>query len=204
MVNLVFDLDGTLIDSKLRLYRLFQYLVPASKLSYENYWAFKQNKMSNEAILINEFGFDEVATQHFVANWMKYIEEPEFLAYDKNLPLVKVTLDRLSKQAELHICTSRQFRQTAVDQLDRLGLLSYFKTVMVTGQVKSKNELICSSISGLSPKDWIIGDTGKDIQVGHALGIQTCAVLSGFLSEKSLRPYKPDMILISVADFYFA
>jgi phosphoglycolate phosphatase len=111
-------------------------------------------------------------------------------------------LDRLSKKATLHICTARQYRQSALDQLDRLGLLSYFNTVMVTEQSKSKDELITSTVLELSPNDWIVGDTGKDIQVGHALGIKTCAVLSGFLSKKSLLPYKPDLILQSVDDFH--
>lgn len=203
MTNIIFDLDGTLIDSKSRLYHLFQYLVPESKLSYEDYWELKQNKISNETILVNKFGFDEVATQYFVANWMECIEAAEFLAFDKNLPGVKETLDRLSKQAELHVCTARQFRQSTIDQLERLGLLSYFNTIMVTEQRKSKKDLIFDYVSGLSSNDWMIGDTGKDIQVGHAIGIKTCGVLSGFLSEKSLKLYKPYLILPSVADFMF-
>ena len=204
MVNIIFDLDGTLIDSRPRLYHLFQYLVPKSKLSHDAYWAFKQNKISNEAILINEFGFDKVATQCFLANWMRYIEAPEFLAYDKNLPRINETLDRLSKQAVLYVCTARQCRKSAFDQLDRLGLLSYFNSVMVTEQRKSKDELIATSVVGLSLRDWIIGDTGKDIQVGNVLRIKTCGVLSGFLNEKSLLSYKPDVILPSVADFHLS
>jgi phosphoglycolate phosphatase len=170
-------------------------------MSYDDYWSFKKNKVSNEVILRNEFDFDEVAIQHFLSNWMKCIEAPEFLAYDKKLPGAKDALVRLSKYAELHICTARQLRQSAVNQLDRLGLLPYFKTVMVTGQSQRKDELIATSLSRLSPKDWMIGDTGKDIQVGHSLGIKTCGVLSGFLNEKSLKPYKPDIILPSIVDF---
>ena len=203
MINLIFDLDGTLIESKPRLYHLFQHLVPASKLSFDDYWAFKQNKVSNEAILQNEFSFSESATQKFLADWMNHIEAPEFLAYDNNLPGVKDNLDRLSRIAKLHICTARQNRQSTVDQLDQLNLLSYFQTVMVTQQRKSKSELIAASIPSLSPNDWMIGDTGKDIQVGHFLGLKTCGVLSGFLNEKSLSPYKPDILLQSVADFNF-
>jgi phosphoglycolate phosphatase len=201
LINLIFDLDGTLIDSKPRLYHLFQHLVPTSKMSHDDYWEFKQNKVSNEAILANEFGFDELAIKNFVSNWMRYIESSEFLALDKTVPGVKEALDRLSEQAELHVCTARQFRQSTVDQLDGLGLLSYFNSIMVTEQKKRKDDLIFDYVSGLSPKDWMIGDTGKDIQVGHALGIKTCGVLSGFLSEKSLKLYKPDLILSSVADF---
>ncbi len=109
-------------------------------------------------------------------------------------------LNRLSKQARLHVCTARQHRQQAVDQIDRLGLLPYFESIMVTERTKLKEELI-GCVSGLGPRDWIIGDTGKDVQVGQALGIRTCAVLSGFLSEKSLLPYSPDLILPVATDF---
>lgn len=200
VVNLIFDLDGTLIDSRLRLYRLFQQLVPSSKLTYESYWTLKQDKVSNEAILSKEFGFDAAAIERFLVDWMESIEAPEFLAFDANFPGMHETLERLSKQAMLHVCTARQHRQPAVDQLDRLGLLAFFESVMVTEQNQSKEELI-ASVSGLGPQDWIIGDTGKDIKAGQSLGIKTCAVLSGFLSEKSLKPYAPDLILPIATDF---
>lgn len=201
MVNLIFDLDGTLIDSRLRLFRLFQQLVPSSKLTYESYWYLKQDKISNEAILARKFGFDAADIERFVVNWMESIEAHEFLGFDTNFPGMHETLERLSKHARLHVCTARQHRQPAVDQLDRLGLLAFFESVMVTEQNQSKEELI-ASVSGLGPQDWIIGDTGKDIEVGQSLGINTCAVLSGFLSERSLKPYGPDLIVPNATDFY--
>ena len=47
-MNIFFDLDGTLIDSKLRLYSLFQKLVPESILTYDEYWKYKMNKISHQ------------------------------------------------------------------------------------------------------------------------------------------------------------
>lgn len=200
MVNIIFDLDGTLIDSRPRLYSLFQQLVPASKLSHESYWAFKREKISNEMILARKFGWDAIAIERFVADWMEYIEAPEYLTLDKNFPGIHAALERLETQARLHVCTARQHRQPAVDQLDHLRLLPYFKSVMVTEKSHTKKDLI-RSLPDLGREDWIIGDTGKDIQVGQEVGIRTCAVLSGFLSEKVLKSYKPEVILFSAADF---
>lgn len=79
---MVFDLDGTLIDSKLRLYRLFQHLATDSTLSYEQYWAFKQKKISNDKLLSSLFGFSEKQITEFTTRWMSLIESQEFLALE--------------------------------------------------------------------------------------------------------------------------
>src|SRR2546421_346944 len=50
MNKIFFDLDGTLIHAHTRLYRLFQHLVPESKLSYEQYWERKRSPANHELI----------------------------------------------------------------------------------------------------------------------------------------------------------
>jgi phosphoglycolate phosphatase len=199
-LNLIFDLDGTLIDSRLRLYRLFQELVPQSNLTYERYWAFKKNKVSNQAILETKFAFDPAAIEVFVKDWMDRIEAPEYLSLDKNLPRMHQALKNLRKQAKLHVCTARQAKQPVYYQLERLGLLPYFDNIMVTEQSRGKEELV-AKIPDLERHNWIIGDTGRDIQVGKMLGLKTCAVLTGFLNEESLRGYEPDLILATASSF---
>lgn len=199
-MNLIFDLDGTLIDSRLRLYKLFQHLVPTSKLTYQKYWAFKSEKVSNESILAKEFNYDAVAINRFVSDWMDSIETPEFLVLDQNLPGMHANLASLRERANLYVCTARQTRIPVVDQLERLNLLPYFDKILVTEQRQGKEELV-KTVPGLSSQDWIIGDTGEDIQVGQALELKTCAVLSGFLNEESLRGYEPDLILATAASF---
>jgi len=66
-MNIIFDLDGTLIDSKQRLYQLFQHLVPASTLTFQQYWQFKHNRLSNELILSTEFSYADPDIQRFVS-----------------------------------------------------------------------------------------------------------------------------------------
>ena len=44
-MKIFFDLDGTLINSKMRLYSLFQELVSASNLSFDEYWNLKKKKL---------------------------------------------------------------------------------------------------------------------------------------------------------------
>jgi phosphoglycolate phosphatase len=199
-MNIFFDLDGTLIDSKMRLYKLFQEIVPQSILTYQDYWNFKRNQITHESILRTEFDFDTDSISLFNKEWMRRIESPDLLAIDTVFPGLQVALSNLKSKSMLHVCTARQFRTRTLDQLKALGLIPYFETVMVTEQTRSKEELIAET-PGLGPNDWIIGDTGKDVQVGKFLGIKTCAVLSGFLNEKSLLQYGPDLLLPWASNF---
>ncbi|TFC70747.1 HAD family hydrolase [Cryobacterium sp. TMS1-20-1] len=200
-MNIVFDLDGTLLDSKARLYELFQHLVPSSLLSYKQYWELKGNKFTNQIILAERFAYDNEATAAFVKDWMQLIETPEFLALDSNFSGMHDALSRLREQADLYVCTARQDRAAALDQLERLGLLEYFGQVLVTEQRTTKETLIALHVEGRTDMDWMLGDTGKDVQAGKAMDMNTCAVLSGFMNASSLRAYKPDLILESATDF---
>jgi phosphoglycolate phosphatase len=200
-VNIVFDLDGTLINSKLRLYRLFQTLATETSLSYEEYWVLKKAKTSNSTILSSHLGYDEAQIADFLAQWMSLIEAPSFLALDSNFEDIHSALGALRRGADLHICTARQLRESVMQQLVGLNLLSYFDQVLVTERKYSKEALISANVANLSANDWLVGDTGKDIQVGKSLNMKTCAVLSGFLNESVLKGYGPNLILDSVIAF---
>ena len=200
-MNIIFDFDGTLIDSRLRLYSLFQDLVPHSRLSFEQYWSFKYSRYSNQDILKFEFGFEEGDVQLFLKDWMALIESSKYLSLDKNIEGVLDVLREIKLKASLHVCTDRQFRQPVLDQLDGLGLTEYFSSVMVTEQKRTKESMVFLTVRDLQSHDWMIGDTGKDIQVGKTLGINTCAVLSGFMSREALLKYKPTQIIDSVSQF---
>jgi phosphoglycolate phosphatase len=198
--NIIFDLNGTLIDSKLRLYKLFQHLVPSSTLSYQDYWGFKKRKISNQSILREKFGFENSQIERFIIDWMALIESPQFLLFDKNLEGVHTALESVRSFALLHVCTHRQNKQAVNEQLENLGLMSFFESVMVTEQVISKRDLIVE-IQSLGSEDWFVGDTGVDVEVGKSLNIKTCGVLSGFLNRQSLEFSKPDLIKPSIVEF---
>jgi phosphoglycolate phosphatase len=180
---------------------LFQDLTPDSSLSYEQYWAFKKRRISNETILASEMGYDQSRVSKFLANWMTKIESPSYLQLDSSFARIHATLTQLRQNADLHVCTDRQKRQPVLDQLADFNLLKFFKQVMVTEQRHSKESMIAMHVADIRMQDWMVGDTGKDVETGKVLKIKTCAVLSGFLSIESLRYYNPDLIIDSVADF---
>ena len=152
-------------------------------------------------ILRKIFGYDDEAIDTFINKWMNLIESTEFLAFDKNFPYTHPTLSRLYGRAKLIVCTARQHRLSTVEQLKNLNLLNFFSEILVTEKINSKSFLIQSQLCCINENDWIIGDTGNDINTGKQLGIKTCAVLSGFLNSTSLLQYKPDVVLNSINDF---
>lgn len=200
-MKIIFDLDGTLIDSKLRLYTLFLHLVPQATLTFEEYWNYKFAGKSNLNILEHEFGFKQNELDKFHKEWMRLIEHKDFLALDTPIPNVNSFLTSIQCKAELYLCTARQSHAGTIEQLKMLGLHDFFIKILVTQQTKTKSDLIRTEIEGLNSNDWIIGDMGRDVEVGRELAISSCAVLTGFMSEAKLKGYAPDLLLSSVIDF---
>lgn len=201
-MNLFFDLDGTLFDSRARLYRLFQSLVIDSSLSFEEYWTIKRRGFSHSEILRERFSYSNEDYREFEKLWMEKIEATEWLALDQPFVGVKEFLFDLKSNHQLFVVTARQFEHMAIDQINNVGWGNIFKEILVTSQQKEKYELIRDVIIP-KKEDWFIGDTGKDIQTGKQLKINTAAVLSGFLSGEKLKEYLPDIIAERVIDLKF-
>lgn len=193
-MNLFFDLDGTLLDSRERLYQLFQNLVHESDLSFTQYWELKRNKVNHKMILSEQYGYSDEMIVAFEKNWMNKIELKEWLDLDKPFTRVTETLNSLQTDFKLYIVTARQSEEKTIAQIHKLGWQNLFNGLLVTKQKQNKYELIQNSVD-ISFSDYIIGDTGNDILTGKKLGIKTIAVLSGFMNRERLFEYNPDFII---------
>jgi len=198
-MNIFFDLDGTLIDAKERLYQLFQHLVPESKLSFEEYWDLKKSKISHKEILESKFSFSNEEIALFEKKWLDAIELPGWLALDKPFDGVTEYLKELKKNYTLYLITARQSESRALQQVAQFGWDGIFEKVLVTTQKSEKYDAIKNSVV-TKEEDWIIGDTGKEVETGKKLNIRTAAVLSGFRNKKVLESYHPDLIVNKVTD----
>jgi len=202
-VNIFFDLDGTLLDSRKRLYILFCDLVHVCNLTFEQYWDYKRNKVSNEAILKQYFQFNEDQIKEFNQQWMLKIELEEYLDLDTTYEGVIDLLHELAASHFLYVVSHRQFEDTAVTQLRKLQLLPYFQRVLITNQRVKKESIIRSWVHSIHESDVLVGDTGHDVQTARELGIISVAVSNGFLNKKVLETYQPDFLFDSVADIDF-
>lgn len=199
-MKVLFDWDGTLIDSRERLYRLFQHLTPTSLLTFDQYWDIKRGGISHEQILRKDLGYEDAEVKAFESQWMSLIEHPEWLALDKPFEGVSDFLTKLCGRHDVYVVTNRQHREPVFEQLTNLRWQNVFRGVLVTQQRTDKKTLVESALK-VDASDWMIGDTGEDIRTGNALGMQTAAVLSGFLSREKLSRYQPDLFLEYVTDF---
>ncbi|RZG76959.1 HAD family hydrolase [Acinetobacter sp. WCHAc060025] len=194
-MKIIFDLDGTLICSKKRLYKLFCDLVKSKELGFDEYWNLKFMGNTNQDILKNRFNYSLVEITEFIDHWMINIESDTYLKMDSLIPGVADFLDKISQNNELYICTARQSISQVTEQLADLGILVFFRNVYVTEQKRTKIQLLIDSGLDLSENDLFIGDTGHDILTGKEFGMTTIAVLSGFMSEAKLELYTPDYIV---------
>lgn len=192
-MEIIFDLDGTLINCEERLYRLFQDLVPQSNLTKEEYWALKRNKKNHEYILSNIFGENTSFIEKFNKKWLECVEQKQYIDLDLLFDYTISGLNDLYKSHTLYLVTARQSKSMLFYELERLKLKEYFNAIYVTEHKTDKYTLIRESIK-ITDETILVGDTGHDVNTGKQLGIKTMAVSSGFLSKEVLLNYKPDYI----------
>lgn len=199
MKSAYIDLDGTLLNSSERLYRLFEQLTGGSNLTLSEYWDRKRLPRSNESLL-RELGRSEDEIETFQREWLALIETPEFLAMDVPHPGVYNALERLGGRYELNILTSRQLTSMVADQLARWKLTDYFADVVVTGIGKTKAQAVQDRGICCSPQDIVIGDTHADVDVARELGMSAILVGNGFRCPDYLLRLHPDRYFASFVD----
>jgi len=200
-MKIFIDFDGTLIDSRIRIYGLFKKISGAA-LSSDQYWELKRNQVSNDDILIKYCNYTDVKLQAFNDEWFPLIEHDDWLFFDHPLPGVTDFLKKLSQHNTLILVTARQRTDKVFDQIARFGWQDLFHDILVTQQEKEKEALIAAKFDCHST-DFIVGDSGKDILAGKALGLKTVAVLSGSRNKQQLIKYNPDFIVDTIVDFNF-
>lgn len=200
MVRFFCDFDGTLIDSQKRLYDLFCELCPESKMSYNEYWKIKRNRITQKDFLRKYFKYDDAKISLFHKLWLQKVEEKKRIESDIPVKLIDVVLSKMKKKGKLYLVTNRQKTTEVYEQLKKFGWLNLFDDVLVTCQQTTKQKLV-ESVGGISSDDIFISDTGEDIVMAKNLGMTTVAVGWGVLSKDILSEYKPDFLLERIEDF---
>jgi 2,3-diketo-5-methylthio-1-phosphopentane phosphatase/HAD superfamily hydrolase (TIGR01509 family) len=197
--GIIFDLDGTLIESYEAIYlglkECFQYfgreIFPSSDLKM-------YLKADLEATLSQFFSPDEILKAIPI---MRTKYEEVYLDKTHFLNGAREVLGALHSNGVILGIASNKFGRFSRGALMHLGVSAYFKSVIGAGDVarnKPSPDMIHSSLRemNLPPEGSIfVGDTLTDVETGKQAGVDVYALPTGFCSKKELSQAKPRRLL---------
>ena len=167
--TVLFDLDGTLIDPKRRLYTLFAELTHC-RLTYEAYWE-RKDAGYNQKRMLEEVGYDAALIPGFADLWHQEIERQDLLDLDRVFEDVTETIHGLaSKGIRMYIVTNRLSLDGVGYEMDRFGLGGSFSGILSTKQQCTKAEAVRRAGVDLAGAVFV-GDSREDMETAGALGI---------------------------------
>jgi HAD superfamily hydrolase (TIGR01549 family) len=204
--NIIFDVDGTLLDSK-RDIAGAQYWV-LQQLGVEGYrpedlypYIGKTLQETFSLILPGELHhrIPEAATMY------REYYRPRALDTTTLFPDVHITLAALAQRGiRLGVATTKS-SMTTKRLLEHFQIAIYFYQIQGTDEMPYKPDpFIVGKI--LNDQHWkhtetlMVGDTDKDIETGQNAGIFTCAVTYGSMTRKELEEYSPDYLIDTIQE----
>jgi phosphoglycolate phosphatase len=203
---LIFDLDGTLVDSKKDLtasvnHIRHQFDLPI--LTEDEIAGF----IGNGALMLIRRALGPKATEANVQVGLQM-----FLSYYRAHMLdstrlyngVRETLDRLTDCAKLAVLTNKPVHFSCA-MLDGLGIYKHFVSVYGGNSFDHKKPdpvgvfQILSDTNGHRERTWMIGDSAVDVLTGRNASVRTCGVTYGYATE-TFRQAPPDFLIDNFPD----
>lgn len=191
---LLFDLDGTLVDSTEAILESF--------IKTTDYYDLNLNNKRGEvesligmtlADMFIHMGIQGEKIEECIKIYRKYYREV-FLEKTFLLPKVKEAIETLPSPYKMAVVTSKS-HFFAEKILDHLGILKYFFTIVGIEDVKNPKpsaEPILKALEGLEYKKehvFMIGDTSYDMQAAKNAGVIGIGVRGRY--QKSLQDFTP-------------
>lgn len=184
--KVVFDLDGTLVDSSKRDYKIYVDVLSElghSPLPFERYWTLRRANASTVEML-KESGSDFDTNDYMKRRW-DLVQEARYLSLDSLIVGTKDVLRAVGEKHDLVLVTARVNEPVTRWQCDHLGLTQHFVSiVLTTGSDKT------AAFSAVSPV-LIVGDTEYDVGPALHLNVPVAAVASGIRSHDLLSAMNP-------------
>jgi phosphoglycolate phosphatase len=190
---ILFDLDGTLIDST-------EAILESFGVAYE---VFGQTAPSDEAIkaqighpldvMFVNLGVDKQMAEAYVNAYKMHYREISCLK-TVLLPDAKEAIVLASEYATLGVVTTKTAKYS-IELLEHFGVMKYFDVLVGREDVefpKPHPEPILKALFKLQAdktKHWMIGDTPMDILSANASNIESVAVTCGYAKEEILLEY---------------
>jgi phosphoglycolate phosphatase len=189
---IIFDLDGTLIDSSIDITNAINYAIepygvkPVTVQETISLVGEGISRLMEKMVKSHESEVKSGINKHILILIERFLEHYSTHLVDNTTvyPGVKESLEQLNGYKKAVISNKRE--ALSVKILDGLGLLKYFDLVVgsdTTPERKPSPIPILHGITKLNikPEDAVIvGDSNFDIEAGKAAGIKTIAVTYGY------------------------
>ena len=203
---LIFDLDGTLVDSKKDLTGSVNHIrhqFDLDVLTEDEIAGF----IGDGALMMIRRSLGPKATEANVQAGLQM-----FLAYYRVHMLdsttlyhgVRDSLDRLAECSKLAVLTNKPVHFSCA-MLDGLGIYKHFVSVYGGNSFDHKKPdpvgvfQILSDTNGHRDRTWIIGDSAVDVLTGRNASIRTCGVTYGYATD-TFKQVPPDIVIDSFSD----
>lgn len=196
MENIIlFDLDGTLIDSTDAIVSTFHHAFDVMNYNFEGTDQDIMDLIGHPLdIMFMDLGVDSEVVWDFVHAYKERYRE---ISTEKTLLLEGAieALEHASKFARLSVVTTKTGAYT-LPLLEHFGILKYFE--IITGREHVENpkphpEPILKTLDQMkidkTSNIWMIGDTNLDLIAANSAGINSCAVLCGYGNKENLKEY---------------
>jgi len=188
---ILFDLDGTLIDSTEAILESFEIAFKTFNHPIPNNEKIKSLIGLPLDIMFVKLGVSEEKKWKYVDAYKKHYRKIS-TQKTKLLPYAKETIIKASKIAKLGIVTTKTSRYSA-ELMEHFGLLKYFEVLIGREDVehpKPHPEPILKALKKLNYKDknvYMIGDTCLDCISAKEANINSIGVHSGYGNKKDLK-----------------
>lgn len=197
------DLDGTLLDDKMRHYLCYfdiVHMYGGNPISIDEYWCDKRNKVKRTELL-EKTGFKSTY-DIFYNEWIQRIEQEKYLSYEVLKPNISKAIEYIKQYVEkFYLVTMRNCEDNLMRQISYLGLKDYFDSIYIgkTELGRSKADLI-DKYYGTSAL--VIGDTEDDMMLAKKIGSPFLAITNGLRNQKYLKGtyYLEELVDIIASD----
>lgn len=200
--TVLFDFDGTLIDTNELIYKSFVYTFEQYGYHFtkDEILQFNGPPLWHTFSTINDQLAEEMIQTYREHN-AKYHDE-----YVSLFPNVIETLDILKQQGYQLAIVSAKMRAGVEQGIEATNLSSYFDTIVTIDDVsnpKPHPESVLKALQNLYAEPGhaiMIGDNYHDIKAGNKAGTKTAGVSWSVKGEAYLQQYKPTYMLNDMTD----
>lgn len=190
---ILFDLDGTLIDSTDAILESFHHSCHIHKFPRQKDEDIKALIGYPLDIMYENLGVNRDEIENFVATYKEHYRDISTLKTEL-LKNAKEAVELASKFATLGIVTTKTGRYSRI-LMEHFGLMDYFEVLIGREDVKNPKpdaEPIIKALESLDTKNreiWMIGDTKLDLIAAKNANVNSIAVLSGYDDEETLKMF---------------